>query len=164
MKKSVKINLVVMALIALTVVTLSIFFGGTSHDVLVYSEGRPWNYPKLIAPFDIPIEYDSVTAQKIKDSIDDNFAPIYNINDARTQRALETINTSIDSMSGVPASTKHRIKEAASQVFASGIVDNATSNKIAKGKIKTVRVINSQGNESQTVDAKTLRSTVEAYS
>jgi hypothetical protein len=163
MKKSVKINLVVMLLIALTVGALSIFFGGAGHDVLVYSEGRPWNYPKLIAPFDIPIEYDSVSAQKIKDSIDSNFAPIYNINEARSQHALETITSSVDSMSGVPSGTKQRIKDAAAQVFQDGIVDNTTSNKISKGSIKTVRVINGMGNESQTVDGKSLRSTVEAY-
>ncbi len=164
MKKSVKINLVVMVIIAMTVGVLSIFFGGTAHDVLVYSEGRPWNYPKLIAPFDIPIEYDSVSAQKIKDSIDNNFAPIYNINEDRATRALKTIATSIDSMADVPLVTKRRINEAAEQVFENGIVDNATSNKISKGKIKAVRVINTLGNESQMVDALSLRSTVEAYS
>ena len=160
MKKSVKINLVVMMLIALTVGVLSIFFGGAGHDVLVYSEGRPWNYPKLIAPFDIPIEYDSVSAQKIKDSIDNNFAPIYNINENVGQSALATITSTVDSMSGVSAATKHQVKAAAAQVFEEGIVDNPTSSKIAKGSIKMVRVINGMGNESQTVDGKSLRSTV----
>ncbi len=163
MKKSVKINLVVMMLIALTVGVLSIFFGGAGHDVLVYSEGRPWNYPKLIAPFDIPIEYDSVSAQKIKDSIDNNFAPIYNINENVGQSALATITSTVDSMSGVSAATKNQVKAAAAQVFEEGIVDNPTSSKIAKGSIKMVRVINGMGNESQTVDGKSLRSTVEAY-
>lgn len=164
MKNSVKINLVVMLLIALTVSALSIFFGGASTNALVYSEGRPWNYPKLIAPFDIPIEYDSLSANKIKDSIDSNFSPIYNIDEKSEQQAMENITSSLEQMGNVSSSVKQRILESAKKVFDDGIVDNATSNKIGRGSIKAVRVISSQGNESQLVDAKGLRSTVEAYS
>ena len=56
MKQSVRNKIISMLLIIFTVGSLSIFFGGGSEDTLVYNEGRPWNYPKLIAPFDIPIE------------------------------------------------------------------------------------------------------------
>lgn len=164
MKNSVKITLVVLMLIAMTVGVLSIFFGGASQDVLVYSEGRPWNYPKLIAPFDIPIEYDSVSAQKIRDSIDNNFAPIYSINESRQLKAMEKISTSLAEMQGISSGLKQRLLESAMKVFDDGIVDNSTSNKIVKGQIKTIRIINNQGNEARTIDAKTVRSTVEAYS
>lgn len=164
MKSSVKITLVVLLLIAMTVGVLSIFFGGASQDVLVYSEGRPWNYPKLIAPFDIPIEYDSVSALKIRDSIDSNFAPIYSINETKQAKAIEKISNGLDQMQGVSSGTKQRVLESSQRVFDDGIVDNATSNKIKKGKVKMLRIINSQGNETRMIDANTLRSTVEAYS
>ncbi len=165
MKKAVKINLVVMTIIVLTVAVLSIFFGGASQDVIVYNEGRPWNYPKLIAPFDIPIEYDSASTQKIKDSIETNFAPIYNINTAKQQRALNNISTSLQELTRISSTVKQRMIEASEKVYEDGIVDNNTRNKINKGLINRVRVIiNSQGNESKVVDAQTLRSTVEAYS
>lgn len=165
MKKSVKINLLVMAIILLTVGILSLFFGGASQDAIVYNEGRPWNYPKLIAPFDIPIERDSVSSQKIKDSITTNFAPIYNINDALQQKAINNIKTSLEELSNISSSVKQRILDASQKVFDDGIVDNDTRDKIKKGQINHVRVIiNSQGNESRLVDAQTLRSSIDAYS
>ena len=164
MKNTAKINLTVMLLIAVTVGVLSLFFGGASSDALVYSEGRPWNYPKLIAPFDIPIEYDSVSASRIKDSIDTNFAPIFYEDEAREMKAMENITASLEEIGGVSASMKNKILESAQRVFDDGIVDNATRSKINSGAIKNVRVINKQGNEFRAVDAHSLRSTMDAYS
>ena len=164
MKNTAKINLTVMLLIAVTVGVLSLFFGGASSDALVYSEGRPWNYPKLIAPFDIPIEYDSVSASRIKDSIDTNFAPIFYEDEAREMKAMENITATLEEISGVSASMKNKILESAQRVFDDGIVDNATRSKINSGAIKNVRVINKQGNEFRAVDAHSLRSTMDAYS
>lgn len=163
MKTLTRNKLIVWLLIVLTVSTLSLFFGGGSHDALVYNEGRPWNYPKLIAPFDIPIEYDSVSAKKIKDSIDSNFAPIYSRNEALTQKSIENIETGLAHMSGVPSGTKQHLIQMTRQLYEKGIVDNNTKNLISNGKIKQVRVVNSQGNESVVVNSGDLMSAMEAY-
>ena len=40
-----------------------------------YEEGRPWNYAKLIAPFDIPIHPDSNTIRAARDSLTARFVP-----------------------------------------------------------------------------------------
>ena len=95
MKQSVRNTIIVMLLIMLTVGSLSIFFGGGTEDSLVYNEGRPWNYPKLIAPFDIPIEYDSVSAKAIKDSIDSSFSPILSVNEDIKKHSLYVVYFSI---------------------------------------------------------------------
>lgn len=163
MKTLTRNKLIVWLLIVLTVSTLSLFFGGGSHDALVYNEGRPWNYPKLIAPFDIPIEYDSVSAKKIKDSIDSNFAPIYSRNEVLTQKSIENIETGLAHMSGVPSGTKQHLIQMTRQLYEKGIVDNNTKNLISNGKIKQVRVVNSQGNESVVVNSSDLMSAMEAY-
>jgi len=78
---------------------------------------------------------------------------------------MDTISASLDKLTGVSSGVKQRVIEAANKVFEDGIVDNNTSNKIKQGKILRVRMfINNKGNESKLVDARTLRSTVEAYS
>ena len=164
MKEKSKIKLVAMLLIALTVGVLSLFFGGGANDALVYSEGRPWNYPKLIAPFDIPIEYDSVSARKIKDSIDSNFSPVFTIDEQARSQALALVSKSLAQMSDISGGSRQRIEGATHQVFEDGIVDNNTRSKIAAGKIKQLRVINEQGNESRLVEATGVRSAMEAYS
>ena len=38
-----------------------------------YEQNRPWNYAKLIAPFDIPIHADSTTILAAKDSLEAHF-------------------------------------------------------------------------------------------
>ena len=52
-----------------------------------YEEGRPWNYSKLIAPFDIPVHPDSATLLAARDSLDARFVPIYELN----QLIIDTI-------------------------------------------------------------------------
>ena len=52
-----------------------------------YEEGRPWNYAKLIAPFDIPIHPDSATVLEARDTLDARFVPIYELN----QLLIDTI-------------------------------------------------------------------------
>ncbi|MBR2146300.1 MAG: HDIG domain-containing protein [Muribaculaceae bacterium] len=164
MKQSVRNNIISMLLITFTVGSLSIFFGGGSEDTLVYNEGRPWNYPKLIAPFDIPIEYDSVSTKRIKDSIDSNFAPIFTVNEEVKTSSLSNINTSLSHISGITGSTKSKINKAVEQLYEAGIIDNTTKAMINDKHIKQVRVINGQGNESRNVDVTELKSAMEAYS
>ena len=164
MKQSVRNNIIVMLIIAATVGSLSFFFGGGSNDVLVYNEGRPWNYPKLIAPFDIPIEYDSVSTKRIKDSIESNFSPIFTVNDAVIEKSLENISTTLPSITGISSPVKSKLLEATKKFYDTGIVDNATKSLISRGKIKQIRVINSQGNESYAVNTADLKSAMEVYS
>lgn len=42
-----------------------------------YEQGRPWNYAKLIAPFDVPVHPDSVTLKNTVDSLTAVFVPVY---------------------------------------------------------------------------------------
>ena len=164
MKQSVRNNIIVMLIIAATVGSLSFFFGGGSNDVLVYNEGRPWNYPKLIAPFDIPIEYDSLSTKRIKDSIESNFSPIFTVNDAVIEKSLENISTALPTISGISSPVKSRLLEATKKFYETGIVDNTTKSLITRGKIKQIRIINRQGNESYAVNAADLKSAMEVYS
>lgn len=54
-----------------------------------YEKGRPWNYSKLIAPFDIPIRPDSDMIIKVRDSLDSHFVPVYR----RDSRAGDSVIT-----------------------------------------------------------------------
>ena len=164
MKQSIRNNIIVMLIIFSTVGSLSIFFGGGAEDTLVYNEGRPWNYPKLIAPFDIPIEYDSLSAKEIKDSIDSNFAPIMTVDESVAKRSLTNIEDSLVNMSGISSGLKRRIITSTNELYEQGILDNPTRTMINSKHIKQVRIINQQGNESRNVDVAALKSAMEAYS
>ncbi|MDE6540796.1 MAG: HDIG domain-containing protein [Muribaculaceae bacterium] len=97
-----------------------------------YEEGRPWNYAKLIAPFDIPVHPDSATQRRMRDTLDAHFVPVYRIN----QLMADSI---ISSLPGGP----HRAHTAAAlrRLYASGVVDTDTRRHIAEGTLPRVRIL-----------------------
>ena len=56
-----------------------------------YEEGRPWNYAKLIAPFDVPIHPDSATVNRAIDSLNAAFVPVYRHTSFNVDSALNVI-------------------------------------------------------------------------
>ena len=101
-----------------------------------YEEGRPWNYAKLIAPFDIPIHPDSATLLKARDTLDAHFVPVYRIN----QLAIDTIVESLPLWHG----SRHYASAVARELrraYAGGVVDGETQDKIDAGKLKAVRIL-----------------------
>ena len=63
-----------------TAVLVLLCFPQTDTTHYNYEEGRPWNYAKLIAPFDIPVHPDSATLNRMRDTLDARFVPVYRIN------------------------------------------------------------------------------------
>lgn len=53
------------------------FFPHPQASHYKYEQGRPWNYAKLIAPFDVPIHPDSASVSQALDSLQATFVPIY---------------------------------------------------------------------------------------
>lgn len=164
MKKSLKKKVIVLSLIVLTVGVLSLFLVGGSNDELVYTSGRPWNYPKLIAPFDIPIEYDSVSVKRIKDSIEADFVPIYSVKNDVKKKSLDNITSALSEIGTLNVMERNRIIADAKRVFDAGIIDIDTHNKILKGDIKELRIITIKGNQYYDVDASQVFSEQAAYS
>lgn len=163
MKNSLKIKLIIMPLILLTVGVLSLFLVGGTSDKLVYNEGRPWNYPKLIAPFDIPIEYDSVSSQHITDSINAAFAPFYTVNNDVKEKALTNIRASLDTITSLRSSVKTKILSDVDSLFNDGIIDIDTQNKISLGEITQIRLYSKNDINIKTVSASLLHSHEAAY-
>ncbi|MBR6489042.1 MAG: hypothetical protein IKT03_00730, partial [Muribaculaceae bacterium] len=163
MNKSLKNKVIIMLLIALTVGVLSLFFGGGSNDELSYNVNRPWIYAKLIAPFDIPIEHDSLSTKRIKDSIDHSFIPIFTMKNDVKEKSLNAIDSSLAAITTLKPSIKQKMLSVAKDVFDKGIVDIDTQNKIARGEITQIRVIMPKGNESVVIDASQLHSDQSAY-
>lgn len=88
LKSTLIFNLIV-ALAAMVVVVY--FFPHTESNHYKYEDGRPWGYAKLIAPFDIPIRTDSMTVQRVRDSLDQQFVPVFQI----TPGMADTIITNL---------------------------------------------------------------------
>lgn len=164
MKQSLKTKVIIMLLIVFTVGVLSCFLVGGHNDELVYEEGSPWTYAKLIAPFDIPIEYDTVSKKRIMDSIDAAFVPIYTVKNDFKKQALAEIDSSLSELGTLSSRVKSMIVADAKRVFDAGIIDIDSHNKILKGEITKLRIITDKGNQYYDIDASQVFSDQGAYS
>lgn len=62
---------------AIAMVAIVWFYPHPKPNHYKFEEGRPWNYSKLIAPFDIPIRPDSASVLRVRDSLDKKFIPVF---------------------------------------------------------------------------------------
>ena len=100
-----------------------------------YEEGRPWNYAKLIAPFDIPIHPDSNTIRAARDSLTARFVPVYQLN----QLLGDTVVRDLPKSPG--NNYRERVARQLRNIYAGGVVDAETREQIEKGELPKVRIL-----------------------
>lgn len=129
-------NLIKTILIAIAAtIVIVYFYPHPEANRYNYEEGRPWNYSKLIAPFDIPIHPDSATILAARDSLDAHFVPIYELN----QLIIDTIASHLPEAPG----TRHRqqLTQKLREIYASGVVDMKTRDLITSGQLPKIRIL-----------------------
>lgn len=136
-----KKNIINAAMLVVAIAVVSFFFPSEDKFRYEYEQGKPWAYSLLTAPFDMPINMDSVTARKTKDSIDAKFAPIYE-RDSRTEKVcVNKLYEALEKDATVTPRMKYAILDKVRSVYSSGIVDNKTRDGLATGKIPGIRRI-----------------------
>lgn len=131
-------------LLFIAVVSVTVYFlPRSAENHYTFEEGRPWSYALLTAPFDIPIHLDSLSAAKVKDSIDTHFEPVFTRNLTAEKTIISDYTTRLNATKDLditPAQRNQIIKEIR-KVYENGIVDRDTYAKISSGKLPTVRFI-----------------------
>lgn len=131
-------------LLFIIVVSVTVYFlPRSAENHYTFEEGRPWSYALLTAPFDIPIHLDSVSAMRVKDSIDANFEPVFTRDVTAEKTIISDYTTLLNSATDLnitPAQRNQIIKEIR-KVYENGIVDRDTYTKIHSGKLPAVRFI-----------------------
>lgn len=161
MKKENRKSLLYVLLIVAAGVIITLFLPGKSTNTLIYEQGKPWTHPILTAPFDIPIEYDSITAQQITDSIDRNTARIYKRDNSVSARQISQLSQKLQSGTSLSPMVQRALLSEMSDLYANGIVDADTKSQIKDGEIKEVRIMAS--NIAEVVDPESLISVKDAY-
>lgn len=136
LKKISKRGLIVRMVICLVAaIVITYFYPHPESSHYKYEMNKPWNYAKLIAPFDIPIHADSATILAARDSLEVSFVPVYEIN----QLLIDTIITKLPKSPGA----NHRTELAARlrKIYAEGVVDNETRDRIRNHKLPKVRIL-----------------------
>ena len=154
-------NLLYVLLITVAGIIITFFLPGKNFNALIYEQGKPWTHPILTAPFDIPIEYDSITARQITDSIDQNTARIYKRDNAVATRQISLLSQDLQKRDDVSAFVQRTLVDEVSSLYAGGIVDAETTTGIRNGDIKEVRIM--ANNIAEVVDPESLMSVKDAY-
>lgn len=156
-----KPHIIRLSLFVGAIIIVSCFFPREDKFAYEYSLGKPWTYSLLTAPFDMPINIDSVNAHKAKDSIDSHFIPIY-YRDASTEKTnISHLYTALYSNSAIPGRVKNHLLDRVRRIYVDGIVDNDTYDDIVMGKLRNIRFI--INNVAENAPVGSLRSVRQAY-
>ncbi len=117
------------------------FLPRNNERQFIYEINRPWNYSLLTAPFDIPIQLDSIRAKEIKDSIDNTFVPVYQRNTVVSDKAINAYYKTLNSNSSISPAEKTKLINSLRTIYDNGIVDLNTYQKISSGKLSRMRFI-----------------------
>lgn len=145
MKKKIssRSRLLRLTLFLAVVAVIVYFLPRTGENHYTYEVNRPWSYPLLTAPFDIPVHLDSVSAQYIRDSIDNAFEPVYNRDIASEKMIISDYALRLNSLQDHPITPdeRNRLLEEVKKTFDDGIVDRDTYSRIEAGRLPAVRFI-----------------------
>lgn len=117
---------ILMAIAAIAVIVY--FYPHTEADSLNYQQGRPWNYARLVAPFDIEIYPDSATVSRLRDSLDAHYEPVYHTDPG-------VVDSIIARMPDGPDNIRNRIITKLRTFYRRGVVDVPTRDAIQAGKL-----------------------------
>lgn len=126
---------------------------------LTYELGRPWKYPLLTAPFDIPVYPDAEKVEHAKDSIRQAFVPTYKYDPKVRDAVIKSVNAALSEKH--PATQTLSVQNRVKSLLNSGIVDSRTYNRIQTGALPYVIIDTGSGPEKRsTVN---MRSAIVAY-
>lgn len=126
-------NTIKRLLVVLAATVVIVWFYPHQRNVkLFYEEGRPWNYAQLIAPFDIPIHPDSMTVERLRDTLDAHFVPIYTLD-------TKVVDSIVEAMPASPY--RERAARMVRRAYAEGVVDSEVAARMRSGEIPRVRVL-----------------------
>lgn len=152
-------DVIVRVLLAVGAIALISYFLPKENKIdYNYALGRPWNYSLLTAPFDIPINLDSASAARQRDSINRTFVAIYKHDTSVDRKAILELQQALQSTS-LSGQKRNHLIESVRRIYVDGIVDNATYDRIAAGALPEVRfVVNNVAEPTSTANMRSVRS------
>lgn len=122
------------------------FFPHPENTHYKYEQGRPWNYAKLIAPFDIPIRPDTATMMAVRDSLDRVFVPVFTPAPDASKEVVNELMAkwSHQDMTISPSENLKRMRQRAvamlQNAYKGYVIDEAYSHRVAEGSLTQVRL------------------------
>jgi hypothetical protein len=130
-----------------------------------FSEGRPWQYGLLTAPFDFPIYKPADQLKAEQDSILKFYEPYFEVDDEVQKSALADFDADVnlnDKLSRLPAEYKLYIRDKLQHLYTNGIMRSADYDRILDSATGSLRIKKGNVAESRKIETFfTIRSAYE---
>lgn len=130
-----------------------------------FSEGRPWQYELLTAPFDFPIYKPEAQFKAEQDSILAFYEPYYTIDASVEKNALAEFDADInlnDNLRNLDPPYIKYIRQKLEEVYKQGIMNSEEYDKIAASKTRSLRLKEGNIANSRSIESfNTIRSAYE---
>lgn len=160
-----KINIPVYIYFILVTIVILLLFPREGKFRYAFTEGKPWQYGLLTAPFDFPIYKSPEQLKAEQDTVIKNFLPYFQWDDQVYSRELTRFKTDIQNFQNDKWNWEYRryVENALKEIYTRGIISNADAELIETNSYSVFRV---REDDNRTVpyavsDVLTLRS---AYS
>lgn len=160
-RSTIKEKIIHILLLVVSIVVITLFLPHTSVFKYEYAQGKPWGYSLLTAPFDIPINLDSLSLAKERESIEQNFVNIYKPVPNYAANNIKSIKSELNTFPLLSNIDKQYITTQFNQLYQDGIVDNETYAKISSGELPSLKIMN--GNETTSIPTDKMKSAKVAY-
>lgn len=120
------------------------FFPKEDVNAYTYEVNRPWTYSLLTAPFDIPIHLDSLSRERVRDSIDRRFEPVYQRDREIEKTVVSNYASLLNKMAphlDLTPTERNRLVSEVKSIYEAGIVDASTYAAIHSGQLPAIRQI-----------------------
>lgn len=105
------------------------------------SEGKPWRYGLVTAPFDFPIYKDEAQLEQERDSILKEYIPYYSVDKFRSERAI-TLFTNDAQAAEIPAAYIQYVQRKMKEIYQAGLISATDYDKLEDSNLKQLYLIN----------------------
>ncbi len=147
-------------IIFVAAIAVAIFFlPDRDRNSFTYEINRPWSYPMLTAPFDIPVYRDTTTVRQMRDSLEATFIPVFK----RDETISRDLMRNLLAVEGIGPDERKRLRDAVSRIYADGVTDADSYAMIRSRKLDHIRYVDDNATTTRHRASK-LRSPRVAYS
>lgn len=105
------------------------------------SEGKPWRYGLVTAPFDFPIYKDEAQLEQERDSILKEYIPYYSVDKFRSERAI-TLFTNDAQAAETPVAYVQYIQRKMKEIYQAGLISATDYDKLEDSNLQQLYLIN----------------------
>lgn len=155
-------TLVVILAIVSVILTVFTISPDNSSDY-EYTEGQPWMYGELIAPFNFSIEKSEEQLSNEMDSLKKNFIPYFSLNNEKLDAAIEGLDKLYrDTLNGIISEqTLNNLKQGLTEIYSTGIINTVGEDVLNNMEARYIRSYS--GNTSKLYAKETLYTFRTAY-